>query len=425
MPLCLPTSLTDKSKKAVFKEYLSDIAVFLHPALSAVTELEIKLHGDAPHDFYRFFSPAAEVVNIMGLRCGALTHVSFFSRLNYYEEDSSVLVGNSIDTLDCALEAVARVCASSLRHLSFSTRLAKHPSLMLGIPTLDYPVEFNNLSLSMFYDCDAFVSLACLVHLDLGCGNLSFRSGWKALPPSLKSLRMGRPDSVPKGLNFPCMELLFLQHSNCDELRNLLEACPDSVRMHVTRVMAPETVAEEGDLDFIISHPAWYLANSGGPNCTPITELHMDDMFYVRHHEHGYCSSSRMLSSLSTMPSIINFRYTCKEETGDAVYPDPVDEFVVEDLVRRLHHIPRAFPNLRSLELMHLFLVDSDLTELHPCRSMRVLEMKSCKHVTGQALLLLMAALPEMAHVEVSDCELVSEIQQREISVMSRKRSCV
>lgn len=407
-----------------FREDYSRVSLGLLPFLSSVTKLVVQLRGDAPANrILGEVIPAADVFDIMGPLCGRLSHVFVESRVNEWSaglHEDSYLDGYNI--YNYVMEAVADLCPSSLTHLDFDMQVAKHPSLLRDDPLLDFNSRFDDIGPFevITYLCGHLASFTCLTHLNLGLAVVRDVEVWEALPAALKSLHMGRPESCPLGLILPCLEELGLHMCATNMLKTLLQACDKPVRLSLGRLQMPEHTESHADLDFIVNHPAWKLANSGGAMCSPVTKLHVGDVIHFVPGADGYLSGWEILASLPRMPSIKRLiRCTMPDEDGDPNSPD------VQHYSRLLQHIPNVFPNLSSLYLAHIPFLDSDLVALHACKSVHTLDIRLSKFVTGKALFLLAAALPRLVIMNITECVLVDDRQQQEIVSMLRKRVAV
>lgn len=394
-----------------YVEDLQNVPEVVRLCLSSITQLNVKLTGVAPQGYIEnAVSPFTEVIVIIGPLCGPLTHIMLHSRI-------IEVVTGGIVSFDPVVEAVSKVSSSSLSHLTFDVMQTLIPQFASNHSDDHTDDDIDECFIDLGHPASAsLASLTSLVHLDLSGGYVSDAMTWAALPSSVTSLRLGFLTNVPKGFLLPCMEVLVLQKSNCRDLRQLLEATPESVHLSLKRLMTPEEVSQQEDLEFIIRHPAWCRANSGGPNCSPVTHLDMGTMFALQKHEPGYLTSWKMLSLLPTMPSISNFTCTyheCSEHLGMVV---------IKPQARLLHLISASLPNLTALKVSGLQSFDSDLTGLHACKFLRVLKLSSSKFVTGSSMLLLAAALPQLVTFQVSGCVLVSGSDQQELAELLAER---
>lgn len=398
---------------------LTELAALLTPYLSSVTQLKVILKGDVPVWFDGVdVSPAADVLRTVGPLCGPLTHLSTSGKVT--EDNYQICYVSTNVYYDDFCKAASEVCPLTLTHLTFDLLSSEDAKLTPKVTELEHPDDANHLGyITVGYVARAaLASLRVLKHLDLGSGSVHCAATWRQLPPSLTSLKLGEPSYLPRRhvIQFR-LGKLDIVCCNCKVLRLLLQASPDDLQLSVRSLVAPMNMAEELDLAFIVQHPAWLLANSGAPNCPPVKELYMEDYFPLRPHQHGYLSSRKMLSSLPIMPSITDFSLSCEEAQGQGNLP------VLQNPVRLLEHIPFALPNLSYLNLDSVPSLDSDLTGLHACTSLRVMKLGFSKFVSGHALMTLAAALPNLVTLDVSHCEHVSDEDQQALAAFLESRA--
>lgn len=392
-------------------ERLSEFAALLRPYVQTVTQLDLVLEGHLPHWYNDAdVSPAAAAFHIMGPICGPLSHISVSSTV--YESDKPSGEAGDYHYTN-VIKEVAVVCPVSVIHLVFNVQQADTPTLMLGDFDNEEPAdpyELHHILLDLEAG-DLLFSLKNLKHLDLGCAQVSSLSTWERFPASLTCLKLGFAWDLPSKRHLPFrLDQLAVECCTCKDLRRLLEDSDVSLQLSVRRLLIPENASEEADLTFIVNHPAWCRANSGAPHCFPVTEFWMDqDGCRLNSTEPGYRSAWEILSSLPTMPSVTKFMFEFDE---DGILPLGMDLHRVQ----LLHTIPDAFPNLTHLILKGILSLDSDLTGLHACTSVRVMHISDSDFVTCNALLALAAALPQLLSLDVTCCDLVTADHQKTLA---------
>lgn len=407
------------------------LAADLHDFLSCVTHFSIQLKGDAEqrasdelksftlrYDQHPLICAAASVVCIMGPLCGPLTHITVFGKVYLDEENVSCR---------SFLDAASVVCASSLTHLSLDLH-GKHPNLPFG-PAFsgdpDETLQFGCFFMLHSDACNALASFSCLTHLSIKYGWLEHTSLWASLPQSLQSLHIEGTNKTPprQGWLLPHLRELTLQRSSCDWLKRILDACPQLLHLHLVELTFPTSGEDLTGLHQITNHVAWRPHDSGGSSYTPVTRFVQSYTPYLRGYPPDYLPSWKVLTSLPVMPTIRHFQFDIHHQWYDQ---DPMP--VTADL---MHHIPRAFPNLQTLHLAiddcpegYNSLLDVDLTGLYACSSLRELHIKDDSYVTGEALLLLAAALPKLVSMGHAGEKLVSRAHRAAIcQLMQARRS--
>lgn len=391
-------------------ERLSEFAALLRPYVKTVTQLDLVLEGHLPHWYNGAdVCPAAAAFHIMGPLCGPLTHISVSS--SAYESDTPPGEAGDFHYTN-VIQEVAVVCPISVTHLVFNIQQTDTPTLMRGDfedEEPDDPFELHHILLD-FEAGDLLFLLKNLKHLDLGCAEVVDSSTWERFPASLTCLKLASAWDLPSKCHLPFrLKQLAVECCTCKDLRRLLEDSDESLQLSVRRLMIPENASEEADLAFIVSHPAWHLANSGAPHCAPVTEFWMHDGRRLNSTEPGYRSDEEMLSSLPTMPNITKFMFYFDEDGNLPMGMDLHRE-------QLLHTIPDTFPNLTHLILNGILSSDSDLTGLHACTSVRVMHLSCSDFVTCNALLALAAALPQLVILDVTNCDLVTADHQKTLA---------
>lgn len=381
-----------------------NIITTLHQPLSTVTQLSIHLMGSFPNfRKWETVAPASQAIRILGPLCCPLTHIAI---------SGEVLTGTKA-TLTPFLDAAKDACASSLTHLQLDMQAKSHT--MLASPGLQKKATYEFLPgktpIFKLEDsaCEALSSFASLVHLDIGHGLVVDDSVWVALPPSLQSLHVGScSNGLATKLSLLNLRELALERCSCNELQTLLEACPLLQRLQLKRLFTPTTAVDLSILYDVVEHPVWRLAHSGGPHCFPVTEVHRDEERLATPHQDNL-SSAELLASLPIMPNVTTFKYLFQEPL--AALGEPI-----------LLHLPRAFPDLRVLHLQGELLVDTELAHLYACTSLHTLSIGGSVSVTGEAVLLLAAALPRLVSLSVARCKNVSEAQKKAATALIRNR---
>lgn len=97
-----------------------------------------------------------------------------------------------------------------------------------------------------------------------------------------------------------------------------------------------------------------------------------------------------MLEDLPVLPTITKFHFVLFDDYH-LIFPDPEEE-----IRPVLHHIPRLFPTLQFLHLYSLREIGLDLTPLNACTFLCELYLFECDHISGEAMLQLANALPDL-----------------------------
>ncbi|MEW5304737.1 MAG: hypothetical protein WDW36_007328 [Sanguina aurantia] len=357
---------------------LSAIAACLSQSLSSVTQLSIQLRGEDAHGAARnpLVRAAAAAVRVLGPLCGPLTHITVSGEVRVWGEN----------TYTRLLRAASAVCAPSLTHFSFSMQ-ARLPTaqlqLQLGGGQEDKVLECGCDFLIDVTACTALRSLTRLTHLRLERGSLCDGEAWAALPSSLQSLDMCSPYcSLPQHLLplphpslLPSLHSLSLLSCGCHRLVQLLRACPKLQQLKLVELRSPDCASEQQDLRDILVHP---------------------------------------MAAFPVLPTVTDVCF-------DFANKRPC-QFLPAHPLKLLHHIPRAIPNLEVLRLDNVLLLDSDLTQLDGCASLRKLRLNYSDHVTGAALLRLATALPSLMGVQVFLCKLVTPEHSQAIVQLMHER---
>lgn len=457
------------------------IAACLHQSKSTPTQLDIQLRGTC-NDYDDYVDPpsislierAVKAIRFLGPFCGPLTHITVSGQAPRCEHEDFAYFLNS----------VAGVCATSLTHLSVTIdAAATNPELGNNEeeeePAHHYFMDSNSV--------DALTPFTSLTHVNLPFSSICEKSVWAALPSSVQSLCLNSSRRAPHhSLILPNLRELTLQHSHCHPLKRLLEACPRLQKLNVVALTAPRDIDEQRDLEVIMAHPVWRRNYNGHPGCTPVTALYLPmELVNTRAFEsdsesddgeeeeaggeeeaaqgeeeeahgeeeetdggEGEAEGSEetgteeaepeeeeeanqpgsntlrtwvALAGLPAMHTIVTFQCDFTRYLGGGG-----GGFMSEVCAERiLHQISRAFPNLRSLSLKGLFLLDSDLTELYLCQSLTKIELHSSDHITGRAVLSLAAALPRLVRLYVNACELITNQHQDAIKRVFKDRAVI
>lgn len=387
----------------------------LQQSLSSVSQLTIQLRGEDPRKVLNpIIKAAAMAVSILGPACGPLTHISVSCEVRACGQN----------TYTPLIDAASRVCTPSLTHLSFSIE-SRFPLEML-----EHPQCISDPEYIMEFGCDfdlessaseSLSSLTRLTHLKLQNGAVDDQAVWAALPASLQSLDMRALNSgLPYGLSLPNLMQIRLRESHCSFIRQLLEASPQSCQLALESLLSPESEDEQRDFQHLMKLASWRASNggsgSGNPDCTPVTKI--ERIASLESDSPGYLAPWEVLSAMPTMPYVTKVYFGFADVAGD--------QFVYEDPVRVLHHIPRAFPNVECLRLLGVLPLDSDLSQLHACTSLCQLKIHESPDVTGYVLLQLAVALPNLYFLEVTSCDSVSEEHLDLLErLMEQRQSCI
>lgn len=400
----------------------TSIGKYIHDTNSSVSQLHVKMRGGLL-DIQEIPDPATNIaaymIYKMAKQCNALlTHLSVTCEMYLMGEDEGVY--------DPLLEAASAVAFSTLTHFSYCVPY----KFRCGSNTNPPPNFGGDLEEETeIYELDERVEIPLsnldrLTHLNLGHGFICKQRVWSALSNSLLSLSIHATYNTPKHILLPSLQELNLRHSRCHDLLMLLAACPKLQALHVTKLFTPARVKEQQALAKLMMHPVWLQNNSGEPQCTPVTELHMYTELWDDHsvdkgidYRVPNLAPEIVLIGLPVMPTITHFKFDFVDafnEPRNIAAPAPMNPL--------LHHIPSAFPNLCIMRLDHLLLLDSGLMQLHACTSLIKLDIRASKHVSGQALLQLAAALPKLAHVYVISCKLVHRNHKKSLARLVKKR---
>lgn len=385
------------------EEELSALVTCLKHNPPTITHLHIELRNEDNGEVLDPINTALVLaLTSLGPICGPLTHIKVFGVVECMTDSN---------LYDRFLQAASTVCPSSLTHLEFF--------LQLLIPKAMVPegwgVQVQGPGHHFIMDTDTAAwlsSFTSLTHLVLRCATLLNEPVWDALPPSLQHLKVHDTHCLSDASlrNLPNLHTLLLKESGCSSLRQLLQAAPNLQQLSLRELRVPTSVQEQSYLTYIMNHPLWKQNGGGGPQCTPVTWL---SQRMEREMDEGL-SPAEVLATLPTMPTITWFKF-------DFAY-DPEGVGLLVGPARLLHHITRAFPHVLYLDLEHLPALDSDLTQLYTCTSLEQLQFKSCDAVTGEAVLLLVAALPSLYSIRLDANELISDAHRQAIKELTESR---
>lgn len=354
------------------------------------------------------FEAATTAVHLLGPSCGPLTHITVLVQSPAYYK------GSFFDGYRAFLIEVRAVFTSTLTHLSYSCD-----------QQLPFPCSNNHTDETLYGGYEVILGLRTalelsafrlLTYLKLAYGCICDKQVWAALPPSLQSLDIRAAYAAPhNGLLLPNLLDLSFQHSRCHELKKILTACPNLHKLSIVKLFTPSSTADLEDLDSIMSHPVWSKESSSlSPSSFP-TQLHthIGEWRLQQRSDEEVVSAILpphiLISHLPMMSAILDFRFVFSG--GETLLQPPPAE-------RLLHHIPRAFPFLRVLHLKGLFLADSDLVQLHACKSLCRLEICASAHITGVAAIQLAAVLPKLVRFDLERCQLVTPDQEIAIHML-------
>lgn len=389
---------------------LTRLAACLHKSNSAPTQLHIQIEAKRSFGHHvDSVAEAARAIRFLSPFCGPLTHITAISHVQY-----------SAYTDARPFSEAASVAAATLTHLSFRIDVQTQQSAGHIFKANTSPIDADCKVVS-----HQFSSFKNLGHLHLEICSICYPQAWATLPASLHTLQLNASYiAPPQGVILQNLLSLSLEQSRCHELNRLLAVCPQLSQLNLKKLFTPSSRQELEDLHEIMQYPIWCKNQDSKAHSVSVKQLHKQPRqgrWFQQYHPAANAvtiSAPELVVGLPIMPTILHFSF----DFDDSLQIHP-GSTTVATVGRLLHHIPRAFSFLEVLYLKNIFLLDSDLTQLHACNCLRRVTIRSSAYVTGEASLRLVAALPTLVVCDVEESLLVTSQHKVEINMICQEHA--
>lgn len=397
-------------------EDLSRLAAHMQASKALFSQFDLQLRGEILATYNQFAVKAAtETIQFLG---------PFFAPLTYFTiSDMSLMSGQKIsETCTIVLDTMMPMCASSLTHFSYN--LPSSCMDLTPLPNASLNADDNHLACTSARSCHSLdmstiIALSAfkqLTHLQMKNAIVCGWGVWDALPASLQSLDIHSTGRyLPEGLLLPNLSSLILASSTCTVLKRLLEAFPKLSHFSLHCLILPCSHQEQAWLQEFAGqqgHPVFGLNTSvhHGMHFIPTADVFADFWTIGSQKSLDHPAPWEVIAALPVTPAINTAHFDFKFfEQGH----QRVDLF--------LYHVSRTFTHVQSMLFSNLPAVDSDLQHLYACTSLRALNVFDSSHLTGEAMLLLAAALPNLRYL-CCRCPLITSNQHQTIHTLLQQR---